>query len=768
MNEYKNDSYYYMSLGYGQGVPDGTVYEADGYYFKAQEGGLINITLDEYETLCTGVIKNVIFLIADGGGYDNLTLAEQVKEELLNRDINKISGAKTEITTNTITGEIHTGTYLLDYLVGSANTLLPTTHGSYSGIDNIHKAYITDSSAAGTALSSGYKTIYCYAGIDSEKNPRASLTELAKMNGKSTGIVSTKSFADATPLAYLTAHSIYRYEYHDNAIQSVLADVDVAIFEGTYYGDLYGTINASDSAYSADFIFNQGYELIDGTNNIASLNKIGTAADKAYLEAIVNGSRKVTKLWGPMLGIRNSGGTPAAFDTAADLISYDIYGEDADIAIANQPSLKLMTQAALKVLENGNNPNGFFIMIESGCLDNAAEGGNLRETIGEYLAFDETFAYCVQWAKDHGDNTLVIACSDHDSGGFYGIEDNLDEIVDALITGTIKAKVGSGKSDQVVGKLVNYSSWKTLLTNAGYNSASMGIHSGHTDMCIPVSMYCPATIKNIILKNMGLPTSGDESTIRTGTSLYYVGNSNQDANGVPISGSNGVPQYRSAALNSDYIIENTDIAHAIAKIANMGSLDVATSKLFVKAGSYTSDGSSATGTLSGIFGNGTITIDTDNRKSQYSWYYPMTFSLGTINTARNTITYNDGTQFTKIGNFQPRTIYALNAISGTAMTTAASGSLFLPQSVLIESNLAYAVNFTTETKHEYLTSLTIPVNSDTFTLPNKTLPQLYGGVGKTITSFTLNGKTYSPGQTVDTNEIFSDGNTVTFSFTVGN
>ena len=184
------------------------------------------------EASATKTIKNVIYMIADGGGYDNFTLADKVKEELLEQGKNKLTGAKTEVTTDKLAGigkSNVNGLYLDELLVGSANTLLLVPKDENN---NTH-SYITDSSAAGTALATGYKSAYRYAGIDSDGNPRASISELARINGMSTGLVTTKSYVDATPLAFFTVHSIDRHQYQDNSLQALLSGIDVVIAEGT-------------------------------------------------------------------------------------------------------------------------------------------------------------------------------------------------------------------------------------------------------------------------------------------------------------------------------------------------------------------------------------------------------------------------------------------------------------------------------------------------------------------------------------------------------
>lgn len=274
-------------------------------------------------------VKNIIFMVPDGGGYDNLTLAGEVKEEVFNRGLNKLSGARTTLTNDLLKeyGYNPKGLYLDEFLIGSANTLLYTPHNG---------SYITDSSAAGTALSSGYKTSYCYSGIDSDCTPHSSITELARANGMSTGIVSTKAYTDATPLAFLTSHSIYRYEYHDNSLQALLSGCDVVICEGTEYGDVLTNDSVSN-------------------HPDVSASKVGydVATNKDDLFALVN--NKKTKIFAPILGVSNSNKhiqKESFYGVAADHIAYDIQES------STNPTLLEMTKAAIDTLSiNINNPN---------------------------------------------------------------------------------------------------------------------------------------------------------------------------------------------------------------------------------------------------------------------------------------------------------------------------------------------------------------------------------------------------------------------------
>ena len=574
-------------------------------------------------------VKNVIFMIADGGGYDNFTLAHKVKQKMQADGTNKLTGAKTEITGNLLSGlgkDRVSGLYLNELLVGSANTLLTVPHGAADS----YKSYLTDSAAAGTALSSGYKTEYTYLGIDEKETPRASITELARMNGMATGLVTTKSYMDATPQAFFTSHSIYRYEYQDNSLQSLFSGIDVVIGEGTEYGDLYKTYPTSHPDICASKL---GYTV--ARNKTELLAKAGDTATK--------------KLWAPILGA----GKTAENDRAGDYISYDVDAADDP----EQPSLLDMTQAALQVLAgNINDPEGFFLMIEGGALDNAAEPGNLRAAVGEYLAFDEAFGYCVKWAQERGD-TIVIAVPDHDSGGFSGIEECETALINAIISGSVNGDAIA--SDTAFARI------KFILNKHGYNAKNMTLHSGHTDMAVPISLYAPTEVREKLLTAMGLPTAAGQ--IRTGTSEYYVKNEGDS-----------LTWYTSAALNNTYTIDNTKIAPALAQMLELGSLEEATNALFVPVGH--TDGT----TFSGNFG-GNLVFAENTHENYYAKYNCNTYQNSGLSISRNALTYTlNGVQknIPTIGNAVAKAIFVLDTKS-----QGVKGTFYVPASVLADAGI---------------------------------------------------------------------------------
>lgn len=485
-------------------------------------------------------VKNIIYLIPDGAGFGTYDIANAYKQKYAKSAVNGIvDGIKdtadhtqaTQITTNAIKGKTVTGLYLDEYMIATANTDMyhPLGHPGNSA---------TDSAAAGTALLCGVKTDYVMVGIDHEFNPVANILELARLEGKATGAVSTKCSVDATT-SDMTAHLLRRPDQNGCAYQADVSaqilnnNIDVQLMYGTDGGRYPYTKVFSDSVpVSNDTAANHGYTVV---TDLASLN-----------DAVASGKTKIFSSFqidylnlGANYDIngKNYYTSSAAWNTdyQAHHVLYDIDAREGDLTLMN------MAQAALKMLdENVNDPDGFCLVIEGGAIDNACEGRNVKEGVAEYFAFDEVWGYCVNWAMQRGD-TIVVACPDHDSGGFYNPENNegaprqgskdydsLDDLLTALHDGTV--------SD--------------MTTLDGYAS-------GHTAQNVPVWLYAPDTIKDKVLRYLGLPEDADSSKVRSGR--FYNG----------------------SVFNTDYQINNSDIAGAVVKAAGLMTFDEATDTLFV-------------------------------------------------------------------------------------------------------------------------------------------------------------------------------------------
>ncbi len=306
-------------------------------------------------------IKNVIFLISDGGGLANLDLANKVKTAggFLPEAKNPNSSTITD----------NNPMLLKNYMVGNITT--------YSSNQSI-----TDSAASGTALSTGFKTNNGTIGLDADNKPVATVLEAAQLLGKSVGLVSTIRWNHATPAAF-GSHTESRDNNRIIGEQMINQELDVDL--GTNFAkSLYGT---------EDYATSRGYKLIKNKTDLTSVNP-------------------GDKIWGGIAGE----------------MPYDIELKD------SQPSLPLMTNAAIKALSD--NKDGFFLMVEASHVDIAAAQQDAVKMVSEYLAFDASFKVALDFAKQRTD-TIVIATSDHDTGGLVLPKgEDLDSAVNDIRVGT--------------------------------------------------------------------------------------------------------------------------------------------------------------------------------------------------------------------------------------------------------------------------------------------------------------------------------------------
>jgi len=315
----------------------------------------------------TPQIKNIIFMIPDGGGMASYTMADLVKqaggfEDMLFPNATYVAPGKMYIDT---------------YFVGAETTYCN---------DNA----VTDSAAAGTALSSGYKTNKTFLGVTPDGVPRANILEASQRMGKNTGMVVTFEWTNATPAAF-SAHDISRYSMRGMSEQIVNQDIDV-VFGSTH-------VDFADTEWFTDkSLKERGYDIITSKED----------------------------LWDVKPGDRMWGKFP-------ELLYYDTAkGEQI-------PSLSEMTKAAITALDDGN-PNGFFLMVEGSTVDLAGHNSDAVNVAGEFLAFDKACQTAIEFAKKRND-TLVVIMPDHDTGGMTWTENKQDAIVAEIQKGTNPSSV---------------------------------------------------------------------------------------------------------------------------------------------------------------------------------------------------------------------------------------------------------------------------------------------------------------------------------------
>lgn len=167
------------------------------------------------EPPATNEVRNVIFLIGDGMGLEQVSCAWVLNHGKLNLDNMSVVGLSR--------------TYSLSDL-------------------------ITDSAAGGTALAVGQKTSNSHVGTDAEGKPLYSMLVKAQELGKKTGVVVTCHMADATP-ADFCCHSDNRYKYDEVIAGYGQCGVDYIAGGGR---DYFGK-NRKDARNIADEMGTKGY-----------------------------------------------------------------------------------------------------------------------------------------------------------------------------------------------------------------------------------------------------------------------------------------------------------------------------------------------------------------------------------------------------------------------------------------------------------------------------------------------------------------------------
>lgn len=234
---------------------------------------------------------------------------------------------------------------------------------------------VTDSAAAGTALSTGAKTRNGMLGQDADSTDVISIARIFKDRGMGVGVITSVAADDATPGAFY-AHVPYRKMFYD-------IDCDLAA---------------------------SGYDFIAGAGIQGLTDKKGHPTDvsdrlKAEKVQIVRGPGEIGKIGdGRVLLLNYEGSEPSNIGYTIDSIGS---------ATLNLPQ---MTRACLAHLER-RSPDGFFMMVEGGNIDHALHGNDGGAAIKEVLNFDEALAVAFDFYKAHPEETLIVVTADHDTGG---------------------------------------------------------------------------------------------------------------------------------------------------------------------------------------------------------------------------------------------------------------------------------------------------------------------------------------------------------------
>ena len=234
---------------------------------------------------------------------------------------------------------------------------------------------ITDSSAAGTALSTGEKTINGMLAIAPDSTThQKSIAYKIHDAGYSVGVMSTTPINHATPAAFF-GHNIKRGNYYE--IGKELPATGFEFFAG---GGLYHPKGkeGNEEVSLWDIIKDGGYTMAYGYEDFQ------TKKDADHIVLI-------------------------QAEGSEEICPYALGRPDGAL------TLPQIVESAISVLER--NPKGFFLMAEGGLIDYAAHSNNTLADIFETLDFDKAVAVAYEFYKKHPKQTLIVVTADHETGG---------------------------------------------------------------------------------------------------------------------------------------------------------------------------------------------------------------------------------------------------------------------------------------------------------------------------------------------------------------
>ncbi len=266
----------------------------------------------------------------------------------------------------------------LSYLQGKlGGAMLTMSQFPYYGTATSYSAdaNVTDSSAAGTAISCGVKTYNGGLGIDAEGNEARSLAYDLKDAGYQVGIISTVPINHATPGAFY-ASSSSRNDYY--GISKQIAESGFEFFAGSGFIDFRGK---GDKEEATDiYLEKNGYEVSYG---IAEFKEEAAGKEKVVFCQESNKE-----------------------ESAGNYVSSGKIAEDA--------TLGQMLQLGMEFFDDDE---PFFFMCEGGKIDWTAHANKVMPMIMDILEFDEAIAVAYEFYKKHPKETLIVVTADHETGG---------------------------------------------------------------------------------------------------------------------------------------------------------------------------------------------------------------------------------------------------------------------------------------------------------------------------------------------------------------
>ena len=319
--------------------------------------------------------KNIVFFLGDGMGLTTQTAARIYKV-----------GEAGDLTMDTLPETAFVRTYSNNAQVTDS---APSMAAYMTGVKmNNEVISMTPETSAFDAAGKDYLN-----GTDStcpqsgNGKPVTTLLEIAKAAGMGTGAVTTTRITHATPAATFS-HSCHRDGENNIAAQAVPGGAG-------YNGALGDGVDVLLGGGRQFFLpATAGGKRTDGRDLTAELKAKGYTyvQDKAGFDGVATTTKKLVGLF------------------TSSHMAYDI-----DRDASKEPSLAEMTGKAIDLL--GQNPKGFFLMVEGGRIDHALHETTARKALQDTVAFDDAIKAAIDkmQAKDPGlANTLIVVTADHD------------------------------------------------------------------------------------------------------------------------------------------------------------------------------------------------------------------------------------------------------------------------------------------------------------------------------------------------------------------
>ena len=233
---------------------------------------------------------------------------------------------------------------------------------------------VTDSAAAGTALSTGVKTKNGMLGMDSDTTAVTSVAKILQREGYGIGIITSVAIDDATPGAFY-ANVPARKQYYDIGRQ----------------------LASSGYQFAAGASLRGAWDEGDNDTDLMQYFKEENISVHYGLEGIDTTANRLLVLSPFHKENRNK-------------IGYAVDSTEGAM------TLESLTQAGIDQLMRVS-PERFFMMVEGGAIDHAGHGNDGATAIHEVLAFNDALRVAYDFYLQYPDKTLILVTADHETGG---------------------------------------------------------------------------------------------------------------------------------------------------------------------------------------------------------------------------------------------------------------------------------------------------------------------------------------------------------------